>query len=250
MNAYLITLMSAAFLQGLFGSVHCVGMCGPFAILINRAKPKNFWANFFYNASRLISYSIFGAIFGVIGRTMDLSLAASISGVIGAGLLLLLGLSWIAPNLGISVRTVIPAQVTEKLTGMINRLENNPLLPPALGILSGLLPCGLLYPAYSLSLTAGSAFEGSLTMAAFSLGTWPALWASGWFSGVIFTRLREKKWKMILGIFIILTALGVIFHRFDHASHDHAIDENCTIDASTMNDGAKTAEPIENNNEF
>ncbi|MCB1147433.1 MAG: sulfite exporter TauE/SafE family protein, partial [Leptospiraceae bacterium] len=60
MSSYLLTLSFAALLQGFFGSLHCVGMCGPFAILVNRINPRLISANLMYNSARLVSYAVFG----------------------------------------------------------------------------------------------------------------------------------------------------------------------------------------------
>ncbi|MCB1199979.1 MAG: sulfite exporter TauE/SafE family protein [Leptospiraceae bacterium] len=228
MSSYLLTLSFAALLQGFFGSLHCVGMCGPFAILVNRINPRLISANLMYNSARLVSYAVFGAIFGMLGRTMDLTVLASMSAILGSVFLLILGFSWIFPQLGLPVNGGwISERWLQRFSKLIQRLENSKAMPAAIGIASGLLPCGLLYPAYSLALLSGSPAGGALIMTVFSLGTWPALLVTGWFSGFLYSRLQQRKWKTFLGVVLIVTALGILAHRFEHASHEHAIGENC-----------------------
>src|SRR5476651_653805 len=71
MNDYAI-----AFFIGLFGSVHCVGMCGPLALAVPSFQTK-WWLvvadKFIYNFGRIISYTFLGLIIGFIGRQLWLS---------------------------------------------------------------------------------------------------------------------------------------------------------------------------------
>ena len=68
-------LIIAAFMMGLLGSFHCVGMCGPIALSLP-LKHDSHWAKFFgalfYNSGRIITYSVFGFIFGIIGKSVAL----------------------------------------------------------------------------------------------------------------------------------------------------------------------------------
>ena len=68
----MIQLVIAAFTMGLLGSFHCVGMCGPIALSLPLKSENNwgkFWGVLFYNSGRIITYTVFGLVFGLVGRS-------------------------------------------------------------------------------------------------------------------------------------------------------------------------------------
>jgi len=71
----MIQLIVAAFTMGLLGSFHCVGMCGPLALslpLSTNTIWSKFSGAFLYNTGRIITYSVFGFVFGLIGKSASL----------------------------------------------------------------------------------------------------------------------------------------------------------------------------------
>src|SRR4051812_3204939 len=71
----MIELITAAFTMGLLGSFHCIGMCGPLALSLPVNKEgewQKFVGTFLYNAGRVVTYGVFGLLFGTIGKSLAL----------------------------------------------------------------------------------------------------------------------------------------------------------------------------------
>lgn len=174
MNAMLAT----AFVLGVAGSAHCIGMCGPIALAVPSPGPgmrARFFSTLLLNTGRLATYALIGAAFGTFG--LGLRLAGLQQGVsILAGSVLLL--SVLLPG---ALERWSPAGRIAMLIGRLRSTLGRNLkrtAPEALfltGALNGLLPCGLVYAAVIGSAAMGSALGGALFMGLFALGTWPAL---------------------------------------------------------------------------
>ncbi|HZS03527.1 MAG TPA: sulfite exporter TauE/SafE family protein [Blastocatellia bacterium] len=171
----------AALALGLFGSLHCVGMCGPLALALPRAGNArgHFHAGrVLYNLGRVTTYALLGAAFGLAGS------AARLAGVqqalsIGTGVVILL---WL----------VLPKQLTRRVAasraaaGGIANLKSwfSPLMRShrfaaqfGMGALNGLLPCGFVYVGLAGALAQSSVTASAAFMALFGLGTLPAMLA-------------------------------------------------------------------------
>jgi hypothetical protein len=180
------------FLAGLAGSMHCVGMCGGFACGLGgdaRGAAATLQRHLIYHAGRLASYCFLGALAGQLGW-----LLVAPSGVATAGLAATLqqGLSWIAGGLmaivglqflGVLPRAAVFGHAGEGLVRALRGLLRapGPAAPLALGVLNGLLPCPLVYAVVAYAAACGKAVHGWQIMAAFGLGTLPALLALGGF---------------------------------------------------------------------
>lgn len=168
-----------AFLLGLVGSVHCAGMCGPLALALPSAEtrlPGFVAGRAAYNLGRIITYCVLGLMFGLVGHTLVLAgIQRWLS--IGLGIALLAGLLG-SRRLGLSRPAV----------GMVNRLKEHMRILLSrrsltavafLGLLNGLLPCGLVYVGCAGAANTGSIGSGLKYMAAFGVGTIPMMLAIG-----------------------------------------------------------------------
>lgn len=172
----------AAFLAlGLVGSAaHCVGMCAPFALLVARrysppagthgAVASQLW----YAAGRLVTYAALGAVGGATGLVLQaagalVGLQRTAALVAGAALVVSATASLLALAPAGAYGSTWLARVTTRLA---TRMPGHPL---GLGLVLGLLPCGLLYTAVVAAMARGSAAQGALALAAFGLGTVPAM---------------------------------------------------------------------------
>jgi uncharacterized protein len=186
----------ALFLVGLLGGGHCVGMCGGIvgALVLqgNGARPR--WPlHLAYNAGRIASYAIAGAIVGAIG---SLSVVAGPTMPMRQGLYGLASLMLVAMGFYLIGMTGSLAWLERAGQGIWRRIQ--PLtarfLPVRsvaqalpLGLLWGWLPCGLVYSALVSALATGSALRGAGAMLAFGLGTLPNLLLAGY----VFVRFRS-----------------------------------------------------------
>lgn len=154
--------LAAAALTGLIGSPHCVGMCGGFACAAGGRRGWLAWTG-----GRLLTYAGMGAAVGALG--LALPGPGWVGTALAAALLLFLALRLA----GLGPAASAPAG----LASLGARLLRRPgaLSRLALGMTTGLLPCGLVYAALSLPVVAGGPLPGALSMLAFGLGTAPAL---------------------------------------------------------------------------
>jgi len=201
------------FLIGLLGGTHCVGMCGGIVGALSLGGPARFSLHLAYNAGRIVSYCVAGAIAGALGGA-SLSMAGEFQARIA--LYLLANLMLIALGIYLMGLTPVLAWI-ERAGGMIwRRIQpaTKRFLPARtifqafpLGLLWGWLPCGLVYSALTTSLAAGSAVSGAFSMLAFGLGTLPNLLLAGLFLGRLrsFTQYRAVR----LGAGVLVAAYGL-----------------------------------------
>lgn len=189
----MLALFSAILMASLLGSAHCVGMCGAFvAFAVTPAPnqsttfPTRTALNTAYNAGRLITYSLLGSIAGGLGAALDLG--GSLIGVqrfaaIGAAIIMIIcGVGAALRSFGVQVPRfpVPPALVRLARAGHAWAFDLSPLVrAAAVGLLTTLLPCGWLYAFVVIAAGTGSWAYGTAAMAAFWLGTLPALAAIG-----------------------------------------------------------------------
>lgn len=178
------------FLAGLAGSVHCIGMCGGFVCVLgrdSRGAAASLRRHLVYNLGRVLTYCFLGAVVGTLGMLLVghegestvASLAQRVLAAVSGGLMLYIGLQFLGLLRG--ARTVASGFGTDTLASALRQLVKAPGTgaPLALGTLNGFLPCPLVYAFLAQATASGEALDGLLTMAAFGLGTFPAMLAMG-----------------------------------------------------------------------
>lgn len=190
MTSMLIAVLSAS----LLGSIHCVGMCGPFcgiAVSGGRSRGSASMLHVAYHCGRLLTYSLVGAIAGAAGAMLDLASALAGLKPIALGLagamMVLFGLAELArqrQSTGWLARFG-HWRLPDAWTRMVRRGQRFAArqsdLPRALtiGLLTTLLPCGWLYAFVVTAAGSGGPWQGAAVMAAFWLGTLPVLLSLG-----------------------------------------------------------------------
>lgn len=179
---------------GFLGSFHCIGMCGPIALTLPvRAEGdlQRYSGIFLYNLGRAVTYSFLGFIFGFLGsqfRFWGLQQAVSIA----AGVMILV---FILSNFSFSSKIRWLAQLNVWIQHALRRLLQSPKSPAtffSIGLLNGLLPCGLVYVAIAAALATTDMLQGLLLMFAFGLGTFPVMAGLMAFGHLISAHLRYK----------------------------------------------------------
>jgi sulfite exporter TauE/SafE len=206
-------ILGTALLQGFVGSPHCLGMCGPFVFLLNSRDEAGIFSGLLYNFGRTISYSVVGFILGSIGWGANRFFLADFALYLGSALVLIIGLQYIFPIFPRLFQSHAPHWILRYATSALKNINNVPLLSFMMGTISGLLPCGILYPAYSLSLLTGDPLQGSLVMVVFSLGTYPMLLTLGLSGQKVMLFLQKKAFRVGIGIFLVIFAIYTIVNR-------------------------------------
>lgn len=164
-----------AFALGLLGSLHCAAMCGPLmlALPVPPGGPMRFTlGRIVYQLGRVTTYALLGVVAGFIGKSIFLAgIQRGLS--ITLGVAILLGFL-ISKKISISVPVV---RLVGKLkAAMSAQLRQRSIRALALlGMLNGLLPCGLVYVAMAGAISRRTIFDGVLYMAVFGLGTLPTM---------------------------------------------------------------------------
>ena len=222
-----------AFLAGLLGSVHCVGMCGGITGALTMGLPAPVRLSYArllpyllaYNSGRIMSYVLAGAFMGALGAQMvhviEPQAAINVGRVISGVFMLALGVylaGWWNTLAGL-----------EKLGGRLwRRIEplGRGLLPPkgplqalGLGLVWGWLPCGLVYSALAWSLASGGAMQGGGIMLAFGFGTLPTLIAMGSAARWLKQVTRMSRVRQVVGVLILAFGLYLLFAMGAHQHH-------------------------------
>lgn len=183
----------ALFLVGLLGGTHCVGMCGGIVGALSMGAPGRWSMHLAYNAGRILSYGLAGAIAGAVGAAsfaLDSQVPMRLALYLVANLMLIaLGLYLLGVTQALAFTERAGQLLWQRLQPLTRRFLPARTVAQAfpLGMLWGWLPCGLVYSALATALSSGSAVRGGLAMLAFGLGTLPNLLLAG----IVLARLNE-----------------------------------------------------------
>lgn len=202
----------SAFIIGLLGSGHCLGMCGGVTSMLMSAMPKSQASPtlhfvFAYNLGRVFSYGLLGAIAGFTGSLAihGLGFPLAIMRVIASIFLIFLGLYLGQWFMILSRFENIGKKLWRHISPLSKRFIPVNTFPKALflGALWGWLPCGLVYSTLTWSIASGSATQGGLIMIAFGMGTLPALFSLS-LGQLSFNRvIKNLVFRQVMGVFII-----------------------------------------------
>jgi len=214
----MVQLILAAFTIGLLGSFHCVGMCGPLALslpLNSNSFFSKFSGSLLYNAGRIITYSLFGLLFGIIGKSVALfGFQQWLSIILGALIILFVILpkrlaSFNNNNFVLNYF----GKVRSSLGSLFLKKNHSSLF--FIGLLNGLLPCGLVYMAAAGAVATGDIIDSIVFMAFFGLGTLPMMWGVAFFGNYVSLGLRRSIRKaypymmMLMACLLILRGMGL-----------------------------------------
>ncbi|NVK39456.1 MAG: sulfite exporter TauE/SafE family protein [Gammaproteobacteria bacterium] len=202
-----------AFLLGLFGSIHCMGMCGGIvgALALNTQHPRPFSLQLGYHLGRITTYGLIGLLAGFIGLWLASTheWAGLIMRTLSGVLLVLMGLY----VLGTTSALIWLEKIGAYLWKWVQPFSKH-VLPTrtfgqsvTLGLIWGLLPCGLVYSTLSWALVSANPIQSSTLMMVFGLGNLPALLSLAAFTTQLNQFKRHWLVRMILAGCIIAFGL-------------------------------------------
>ncbi len=180
----------SALLAGLLGGVHCIGMCGgivaAFSFRADGSAPP-FRLHLAYNAGRVLSYTLFGALAGTFGGALQVAHFLPVQNllyVLAQVVMIMLGLYLAGLSQSVLVFERAGGVIWRRVKPLFQKLIPVTTAPRAIlaGMAWGWLPCGLVYSILVSALAAGSAASGAALMLAFGLGTLPNLLSMGLFA--------------------------------------------------------------------
>lgn len=199
---------------GFFGSAHCIGMCGPIAIALPYPKSNVFHfivGRIIYNLGRVVTYSFIGAIFGLLGsRLVIAGFQQAVTIVVGVVIILIV-ITPMKYKLKLYQHKYVQKISSPIKTGIAELFKQGTI--PAMfliGLLNGLLPCGLVYVAIAGAISSGDAISGMIFMILFGLGTIPAMFAATIFGKFININIRNKINQAIPTLAVVLAILFIL----------------------------------------
>lgn len=226
----------AVLAASLAGSLHCAGMCGPLVLFYagGDGDPAAVrLGHVAYNLGRLVAYLALGAAAGALGAAVEVT--GALAGFVGATALLggalvaLWGVHGLLAAWGVRVpRIETPSRWRALPARLVSRLRGLPVggRAGALGLLSGLLPCGWLWAFVAVAAATGSPFAGAGVTAAFWAGTVPALLGVGAASRLLSAPLRRRLPALTAAILLVL-GIAVVAGRAGRASELAASPDAC-----------------------
>ncbi|MBC3540105.1 sulfite exporter TauE/SafE family protein [Rufibacter sediminis] len=202
----------AGLVIGFISSFHCVGMCGPIAMAlpVGRGSGVSFvGGRLLYNLGRIATYTTLGLVAGLLGRTLQLAgWQQTIS--IASGVLMLLLVLLPKINTGNAGRWLGTDRWWNALRKAIGKRFQNPSAGAlfSVGLLNGLLPCGMVYFAMAGAVSAPGVGGAMLYMLMFGLGTLPLMWLVS-LSG----KLIQPRWRALMrhAVPYVAGCLAVLF---------------------------------------
>lgn len=207
---------------GLLGSSHCVGMCGGFALLIGMDSQnwkRNFWYQMLYSFGRLFTYMVMGAFGGFLGGRLSDQFSTMVN--VPAAMSLIAGLFLVYQGLAAAGIKLFGKQKQQTSGGacLAGSAFASFLRSPhwaskfLAGMLTGLLPCGLVYAFLSLAAASGDLFIGMLIMGTFGLGTFPLMITTG-IAGSFMSLMARQRMLKVAAWCVVLTGFLTIARGF------------------------------------
>lgn len=212
-------MLYSALIFGLISSLHCIGMCGPIAMMlpVDRNNPaKKVIQIMIYHLGRLTAYASLGLVFGILGKGFYMAgIQQQLSIVVGV---LMITIAIVPEKLFMKYNFSKPvykiiSKVKSSLGNQFKRKSPDALF--TIGLLNGFLPCGLVYAALFGAIAMQNVTLGVSYMLLYGLGTIPMMSAVVFISNILSVPLRSKLQKIIpvvavfIGILFIIRGLGL-----------------------------------------
>ena len=233
-------LLLTVFVASLVGSLHCIGMCGPFVAFYSGSDgsggARRLLSHVSYSGGRLLTYAVFGFAAGAVGAALDVagSLAGlqRIAAIVAGATMILWGVLALLQIRGVRIFKHGPGdgRISRAMRRGFSLVSDKPPVVRAgvVGLLSGFLPCGWLWAFVVTAAGTGDALKGAAVMVAFWAGTVPALLAVGVGAQLVSAPLRRHVpaitaiLLVALGLYAILGRPSSVDAAITRHQHSHA----------------------------
>ena len=207
-------MLYSAFIFGLISSFHCVGMCGPIAMMLpvdRNNETKKVTQIITYHIGKLTAYGILGLIFGLLGRSFYLAgMQQQLSIIVGV---LMIVVALVPEKIFAKYNFSKPVyKIISKVKSSLGQQFKNKSYKSlfTIGLLNGFLPCGMVYVAIFGAIAMQSVSLGVLYMLLFGIGTIPMLTAVIYISNVLSFSFRGTLQKIIPVVAVVIGMLFII----------------------------------------
>lgn len=242
----MITLLGAVFIASFLGSLHCVGMCGPLALVAttsDQARSPMIGPVLAYHVSRLLGYVILGSIAGLLGAAVQttgdwLGLQQSAARIAGGTMALLGCLMVLRLATGNTPHFLLP----QGLQSLFSRLHHfarvqSPWMKAAtIGALTIFLPCGWLYAFLITAAATATLWGGAAVMSMFWIGTLPSL-SVMLFSAHLLTQRFRRQLPWVSALLLVVVGFYTMSHRavasYEGLSHNRQLSNQKLLEVNT-----------------
>jgi sulfite exporter TauE/SafE len=211
-----------ALFMGLAGSLHCVGMCSPLMMTVTGFKASAFLNRVVYNSGRILMYGMMGLSVGSAGALLPLSNYQNyLSIALGAALLVF---AWRgSANIKVPLVSKLLQTINLKFKTLFGHFIQRKTIKSVfvLGILNGLLPCGLTFVALSYTIALGNPLDAFYFMLLFGVGTLPAMLGFTSLS-LIFIKKYHFDVKPVFKTLVIISGFILIARVFIPHHHNES----------------------------
>ena len=242
----MITLLGAVFVASFLGSLHCVGMCGPLALVATtseRARSPRIGPLIAYHVARLLGYMSLGVVAGSLGAALQttggwLGFQQSAARIAGGAMTLLGCLMVLRLAAGNSPHFLLP-QGLQSLFSRLHqfaRVQSPWMKATAIGALTIFLPCGWLYAFLITAAATATPWEGGAVMAMFWMGTLPSLSAM-LFSAHLLTQRYRRQLPWVSAFLLVVVGFYTMSHRaiasYNGLTHNHDLSTQKLLEVNT-----------------
>lgn len=197
--------------MGFLSGGHCLGMCGPLVLALPVSEDR-VWISVFYrviyNFGRVFTYTILGGIAGAVAALFSLQVLQARVAQIAGALLILLALLQLLPHIHLGFLSRAHAFIARTIAPLLRNAGRGRFF--LLGMLNGILPCGMVAAALLVSIAAETWRSGIAYMAVFGAGTFPLMLLASVFGIYLSGRMRQvvswagPLYAIALGILLLL----------------------------------------------
>jgi uncharacterized protein len=212
------SILIAGFTLGLAGSFHCIGMCGPLSLALpvhHLSAPAKFFSLLLYQLGRIFTYSLIGLLLGLAGHRIYIAgYQQAFSITMGAVILMFALFYFLHRQVKLKFLEKYYFFVQQQVSFLLKSVSG-PGGFLLMGMVNGLLPCGMVYVAMMTTLAFSEVYQSVVFMAMFGAGTLPAMMLVA-YSGKFFKpgfRMRVKKllpvFVFVMGLILVLRGLNL-----------------------------------------
>ncbi|HNA78875.1 MAG TPA: sulfite exporter TauE/SafE family protein [Turneriella sp.] len=206
-----MSFFASALVMGFLSGGHCLGMCGPLVLALPVSEDR-VWISVFYrviyNFGRVFTYTILGGIAGAVAALFSLQVLQARVAQIAGALLILLALLQLLPHIHLGFLSRAHAFIARTIAPLLRNAGRGRFF--LLGMLNGILPCGMVAAALLVSIAAETWLSGIAYMAVFGAGTFPLMLLASVFGIYLSGRMRQvvswagPLYAIALGILLLL----------------------------------------------